>query len=136
MLTASEYDALAGFSPGIVPGENFALANALSWPNAITLSGYAAGIAWLAGAGPACAFWSILADELDGASARSLGETSAVGDRLDHTVDVCMLALVGLRLGLGWIALPATLFAQVLLKEHDIAPPFFSSRAALMAYAL
>lgn len=105
-------------------------------PNLITLSGYASGIAWAAGAHPALACWSVIADEFDGVSARNLGLSSKVGDRLDWGVDACMLALVGAKLGLGWVSLPITLLVQVLLKERGIAPPFGSTRAALIGYAL
>lgn len=105
-------------------------------PNLISLTGYGAGIAWLAGAHPAFAVYSILADELDGVSARNLGVASPVGDRLDWGIDVCMLALVGVRIGMGWVSLPLVLLGQVLLKERGFAPPFGSTRAALIGYAL
>lgn len=105
-------------------------------PNAITLGGYAAGIAWAAGGGPMLAVVSVLADEFDGLSARNLGLASPVGDRLDWGADICMLAIVGAKVGLGWIALPAALFVQVVLKERGIAPPIGSTRAALMGYAM
>jgi len=108
----------------------------LSAPNAITLSGYASAVAWLGGASPAFAVWSVMADEFDGVSARNLGQTSGFGDRLDWGADLCLFALVGAKIGLGWVALPLTLFAQVFMKEHGLAPPFGSARAGLMVYAL
>lgn len=129
-----EKDRVAGASDlAFANGARPAWANV---PNAITLSGYAAGIAWAAGGAPILAVWSVLADELDGVSARNLGVASPIGDRLDWGVDVVMLALVGVKIGLGWVALPALLLGQVVLKERGVAPPFGSTRAAAMAFAL
>lgn len=111
------------------------LESVVTWPNAITLSGYAAGLAWLAGASPLWALWSLAADELDGEAARNLGQSSDIGERLDFGVDVAFAALIAMRLGLWWAA-PALLLGEVMLKESGYEPPFGSARAAGMLWAL
>ncbi|HEU5316762.1 MAG TPA: CDP-alcohol phosphatidyltransferase family protein [Chloroflexota bacterium] len=104
-------------------------------PNLITLSGYAAGLYWLAGGSPAWALWSLAADELDGESARALGQSTALGDALDSSVDMCMAALIGLKLGLWWL-MPITLFIQVWQRQHGYKPTIGSARAILTLRAL
>lgn len=128
---------------GVVPGGGLAVSGdgsepppLLTLPNLVTLAGYAAGLAWLAGASPVWAFVSLWADELDGHLARESGQTSDVGAKLDLGVDWCLGAAMALKLGVWWLA-PATLFAQVILRERvGFEPPIGSARAAAMVYAL
>jgi len=138
MLSASDFAKWTGGSVGALEAPPAAPPplRLVTWPNAITLSGYAAGLAWVAGGPASLALWSLLADELDGVSARNLGEESSLGASLDHGVDVCMMALVGMKLGFGWVALPLVLLGQMAFKELSVTPPVGSFRASAMVYAL
>jgi hypothetical protein len=104
-------------------------------PNALTLAGYAAGLAWLMGYGPAWALLSIVLDELDGKVARDLNQTSEFGAELDLAVDWSMAALVGVRIGTWW-AMPAMLGLQVWQHQQGKSPVVGSARAAGMIYAM
>lgn len=107
----------------------------LNWPNAITLSGYAAALAWLAGGSPAWVLWSLAADELDGEVARATGEASSLGAELDWGVDICLAAVMSIRLGAWWAA-PLLLFGQTMLHDDGIRPHVGSARALGMIAAL
>lgn len=115
--------------------DRLAFADICTWPNLVTLAGYAAGLIWLAGGSPIWALLSIIADELDGPIARNLGQTSEYGADLDFGVDLCLAALMGARLGNYWI-LPASLAGQIFFRHQDFSPPVGSVRAALMVYGL
>src|SRR5258706_9841385 len=80
----------------------------LNWPNAITLAGYAATLAWLAGGPWWLAVAGIAADEVDGRVARATGETSEYGGLLDWAVDLTLTGLVLPRLGWTWMLLAVT----------------------------
>lgn len=107
----------------------------LNLPNAITLSGYAATIAWLGGAHPAFAIYGIVADEADGRVARATNETSDYGGLLDWAIDLTLTGLVLARLGWTWALLGVTP-AQAYLRQRGYRPTVGSARAALVLYAI
>lgn len=104
-------------------------------PNAITISGYAATIAWLGGAHPAFAIYGIVADEADGRVARATGETSDYGGLLDWAVDITLTGLVLARLGWTWALLGITPM-QAYLRQRGYRPTVGSTRAVLTLYAI
>lgn len=104
-------------------------------PNAITIAGYMATLAWLAGAHPGFAVAGIVADEIDGRAARKLGQTSEFGSLLDWGVDLTLTGLTAQRAGLAW-TLPVVTPAQVYLRERGQRPAVGSARAAFTAIAL
>jgi phosphatidylglycerophosphate synthase len=106
-------------------------------PNAISLGGYACTIGWLAGGSPWLAALGLLADEIDGDSARELGQTSAFGRELDWAIDVGLAAVIAIKLGGLWIfALPAITAGQALLRSQGKAPALGSARALMTVIAL
>ena len=107
----------------------------LNIPNAITLTGYAATIAWLAGGPWWLAVYSLVADEIDGEVARSTGQTSNYGSLLDWAVDLSLTALILVKLGAPWLLLAITP-AQVYLRERGWTPSCGSARAFLTVVAL
>lgn len=104
-------------------------------PNAITLSGYGATIAWLAGGPWWLAVYSLVADEIDGEVARSTGQTSNFGSLLDWAVDLSLTALILVKLGAPWLLLAITP-VQVYLRERGWTPSCGSARAFLTVVAL
>ena len=112
-------------------------------PNAITVAGYALGLWWCVGGPTWAAIVSILADELDGRLARSMGTTSDLGSILDLTADVALVPMSLLRFGratnLGAIPLlaaPPILLNQAQTRSAGWRPPVGSWRAAIMIAAI
>lgn len=116
---------------------------AVSLPNALTLSGYALGVWWSLG-GP---WWSAVAsiafDELDGRLARSEGQASDLGGALDWGADVALTPLALVRLGqeidrpwLPLAAAPPALALQAYLRAKGERSSVLSLRALIMLSAL
>lgn len=111
-------------------------------PNAITLAGYALGLWWSVGGPTWAAIMSILADELDGRLARSLGVASSLGANLDSTVDAALVPMTLLRFGratnLGAVPLlaapPILLYQAQTTRNEGYRPPIpiGSWRAGIM----
>lgn len=106
------------------------LAQVLTLPNLVTLSGFAGTCAWLAGAHPGWAIAGLVADELDGRLARATGTTSEFGGLLDWTTDVAASTLILNRTGRLWAA-PVVVGGQVALRNEGWRPPLGSARALL-----
>jgi len=104
-------------------------------PNAITLSGYGATIAWLAGGPWWLAVYGLVADEIDGEVARATGQTSQYGSLFDWAVDLSLTALILAKLGAPWLLLVVTP-VQVYLRERGWTPSCGSARAFLTLIAL
>lgn len=105
-------------------------------PNAITLGGYGLGFWWIAGGPSWAAIVSILADEIDGAVARKLDQTSEVGRELDWGADVALASLTLLRLGAPAWAAALALGGQAVLHAEGSRPPVGSLRAVLMVVTM
>jgi phosphatidylglycerophosphate synthase len=105
----------------------------LNLPNTITLAGYAASLAWLAGGPGWLGLLGLLADELDGRVARATGQATPYGGELDYAVDVTLTGLSALRaLGPAGLALlPVVTAYQAALRTQGERPSFGSARAAL-----
>lgn len=103
--------------------------------NAVSMTGYAAALGWLIGGPTALAWYSILADELDGKIARFMGEPTDYGSELDYAVDVTLTGALALRMGAPWLLLAVTP-AQAYFRYKGDRPVFGSFRAALMSVAL
>ena len=108
----------------------------ITWPNALTMAGYIAGLAWVAGAPSWAAVASITLDELDGYVARKLGQESELGSNLDWATDLSLTGFCLLRVGAPWWLIPFTTAWQVYAREHTIYPPILSLRAAVMIYGI
>lgn len=111
-------------------------------PNAVSLAGCAATVAWLAGGS---VWWLVLGlglDELDGEVARNLGQTSGFGAQLDWTIDVATVGAIAMKLaslGLGtiWLwSLPVVVAIQAYMRNRGQAPAFGSARAAMVLVGL
>ena len=105
----------------------------------ITLTGYAAGIWWSVGGPTWSAFYSMIADELDGPAARSMGTAGKQGADLDWGADVALTPLALMRLGrtigqpqLTIATAPLVLAVQARLHSQGWAPPIGSARAGVM----
>jgi phosphatidylglycerophosphate synthase len=100
-------------------------------PSAITLCGYAASLAWLAGAPWWIGALGIVADELDGRIARATGEVTRFGGELDYAVDVTLTGLCAVRaLGpMGLAVLPIVTMTQAALRTQGERPTLGSARA-------
>jgi len=105
----------------------------------ITLTGYAAGIWWSVGGPTWSAFYSMIADELDGTAARSMGTAGKQGADLDWGADVALTPLALMRLGrtigqpqLTIATAPLVLAVQARLHSQGWAPPVGSARAGVM----
>ena len=95
-------------------------------PNAVTLLGYCASLAWVAGGPMWLGLLGLVADEADGRLARATGTTSRFGGELDYAVDVTMTGLSAVRaLGLPGLALlPIVTSVQAGLRANERRPPF------------
>jgi phosphatidylglycerophosphate synthase len=118
---------VSAWIPDVLP------ASALTLPNAITISGQASMLAWLAGASPWFLAWGLAADELDGKVARATGQTSEAGSALDWGVSVSLSSLMLWQLGAPW-AIPVVLFSQAILRGQDWGPPVGSWAAVIALY--
>lgn len=98
-------------------------------PNGLTTIGLAASVAWLMGAPGAFAAVSIVADELDGYTARLTGQTSGFGAAFDRTTDVALAGAVAMRLRAPWLLIPAVPLSAL---AHDEELPIFGSMRAFM----
>jgi len=106
-------------------------------PNAVTLGGYAATLAWIAGGSPWLAAIGLFADEADGPIARKLGQTSDFGSLLDWAVDVALATAIAVKLGGVWLlAAPFVIAGQTYLRLEGRAPAFGSARAFLTCVAV
>jgi hypothetical protein len=108
---------------------------AVTAANGVTLLGYALGLWWVVGGPTWAAVASMLADELDGRLARSMGQASCVGGNLDWAVDLTLTGLVAARLGILW-TMPAVTAGQAYLRSREWRPAIGSARAAMMVAAL
>lgn len=108
---------------------------AANLPNAISVAGYAATLAWLSGASSWWAVAGLIADEADGRVARATGTASAYGGLLDWAIDLTLTGLVAWRLGAPWLLLAITP-AQAYLREREWRPAVGSARAVLTLVAL
>jgi len=108
---------------------------AVNAPNAISLGGYAATIAWLGGAPWYWAIAGIAADDVDGHVARKTNTATPYGSLLDWAIDVSLTGLVLVKLGCPWLLLVVTPF-QVYLRETGWSPKFGSARALFTILAL
>lgn len=103
--------------------------------NVVTVAGYALGLWWTRGGPSWAAIASAVADELDGAIARGMGQASCMGGTLDWATDVVLTAFAADRL--GWTkALPLITAAQVYARARGYRPSFGSTRAAMMLYGV
>jgi hypothetical protein len=103
--------------------------------NLVTVAGYALGVWWTQGGPPWAAVASIVADEVDGRLARSMGEASCLGGTLDWATDVVLTGLTAHKL--GWTpAVPVLTAGQVYLRAKGWRPSVGSARALMMAYGL
>jgi phosphatidylglycerophosphate synthase len=108
----------------------------LNVANAITVAGFAAGVAWWAGAGAGFGVLSIVADELDGRIARATNTTTELGSLLDWSSDVVLTTLALERLDAPTWTIPAATVGQTYLRSRNIRPPIGSLRALLMLVAM
>jgi hypothetical protein len=109
----------------------------LTVPHLITIGGYAASLAWVAGGSPWLAVAGLAADEADGRVARLLGQASSLGSALDWAVDLTMTGLAATRLGAPWLwILPPVTVGQAMLRARDRRPSFGSARFAITLAAI
>jgi hypothetical protein len=104
-------------------------------PNAITLTGFALGVAWARGGPDWMGLVSIALDDLDGYAARKLNQQSEFGSLLDWTTDQLLTPLVWDRMKLPWRFYPPLAVAQIAARQMGIGPvlPIAGSiRAGLM----
>ena len=131
-MNGEDWEALTGGTSDDAP-EDFPMP--FNWPNALSLSSYATGLAFLMGGHPAFALLSVFLDEADGDAARALGEESEFGANLDYSVDQSLAAFCAAKL-YGWHVLPLLLFTQTFLRASHVRPEFGSARAVGMAMLL
>jgi phosphatidylglycerophosphate synthase len=110
--------------------------SSLNVANAITVAGFAAGVAWWAGYGAGFGVLSIVADELDGRIARATNTTTELGSLLDWSSDVVLTTLALERLDAPTWTIPAATVGQTYLRSRNIRPPIGSLRALLMLVAM
>lgn len=114
------------------PDRSFARTPRSDLPNGLTTIGLASSVAWLMGASWAWAAVSIVADELDGYTARLTGQTSTFGAAFDRTTDVALAGAVAMRLRAPWLLIPAVPLSAY---AHDDEWPVLGSTRAFMTIA-
>lgn len=106
-------------------------------PNALSMAGCAATVAWLSGGS---VWWLVLGlglDELDGEAARNLGQTSGFGAQLDWTIDIATCAAIAMKLGGIFVwSLPVVIAVQAWMRNRGQAPAFGSARAGMVLIGL
>lgn len=106
-------------------------------PNALTLTGVAMTVGWLAGGSPWLAVAGLVIDEVDGRLARATGQETEIGSQLDWASDIALNAAISVRLGgAALYTLPIVLASQVVLRNKDWRPSIGSARAVTTAWAL
>jgi len=121
--------------PAMTAPEGRRFADEATLPNAVSIAGYLAALAYLKGYSPWFGVASILADEVDGRLARATGQTSTLGSDLDWGIDVTLTGLFADRLGILW-TLPAVTGAQAYLRSIGERPTVLSVRAVMMVVML
>jgi hypothetical protein len=101
-------------------------------PNAVSIAGFASGIAFMEGAPAWTAIASMLADEVDGKIARSLNAESDFGKELDFGIDLSLMIMAMGNLFGSHIPSLLVVPVQTYLKSNGYRPDFGSVRTYLM----